>query len=54
MNRTVFVLSGVAALAGGVAHMGPASGRADGEAAPVYGIKIPPGYRDWKVASVAH
>ncbi len=35
---------------------GPASvvGQADGAAAPIYGIKLPPGYRDWKMISVAH
>lgn len=27
---------------------------ADDQAAPVFGIKIPPGYRDWKLISVAH
>ena len=32
----------------------PASGRADGGAAPVFGIKIFPGYRDWRLISVAH
>ena len=26
----------------------------DEETAPIYGVKIPPGYRDWKVISVAH
>jgi hypothetical protein len=26
----------------------------DEEAAPIFGIKIPPGYRDWKLISVAH
>ncbi len=31
-----------------------AAGRSDDEAAPLFGIKIPPGYRDWKVISVAH
>jgi hypothetical protein len=54
MRRIVFVLIGVAALAGVVAYMVPASGQADGEAAPIYGIKIPPGYRDWRLISVAH
>ena len=24
------------------------------EADPIFGIKIPPGYRDWKLISVAH
>jgi hypothetical protein len=44
----------VAALAGAVAYMAPASGEADGAAAPIFGIEIPPGYRDWKLISVAH
>ena len=34
--------------------MAPASGQADGEAAPIFGIEIPPGYRDWRLISVAH
>jgi hypothetical protein len=34
--------------------MADASGQADGEAAPIFGIKIPPGYRDWRLISVAH
>ena len=54
MKRIIFVLVTVAALAGAVAYMGPASGQADGEAAPIFGIKIPPGYRDWRLISVAH
>src|SRR5262245_12419857 len=32
----------------------PASGQADREAAPIYVDKIPQGYRDWKLISVAH
>ena len=54
MRRIVFGLVAVAALAGVVAYMAPASGQADGEAAPIYGIKIPPGYRDWRLISVNH
>ena len=27
---------------------------ADDQAAPIFGIKIPPGYRDWRLISVAH
>jgi len=50
----VFVLVAGVALAGVVAHMAPASGQADGEAAPIFGVKIPPGYRDWRLISVAH
>jgi hypothetical protein len=54
MRRILFVLVAVAALAGVVAYMAPASGQADGEAAPIFGVKIPPGYRDWRLISVAH
>ena len=54
MRRIVFVLVAVGALAGVVAYMAPASGQADGEAAPIFGVKIPPGYRDWRLISVAH
>jgi Cytochrome P460 len=54
MRRMVFVLAAVVTLAGMAAYLGPASGQADGVAAPIFGIKIPPGYRDWKLISVAH
>jgi len=37
-----------------VASTAPASGHADEDAAPIFGIKIPLGYRDWKLISVAH
>jgi len=42
MRRIVFALVAVAALAGVVASMAPASGQADQEAAPIFGVKIPP------------
>jgi hypothetical protein len=54
MRRIVFTLVAVAALAGTAGYMAPASGQADGEAAPIYGIKIPEGYRDWRLISVNH
>ena len=54
MRRIVFVLVAVVALAGVVAYIAPASGQADEEAAPIFGVKIPPGYRDWRLISVAH
>ena len=54
MRRMVVVLVAVVTLAGVVAYMAPASGQADGEAAPIFGVKIPPGYRDWRLISVAH
>jgi len=54
MKRTVFALVAIAALTGVAAYMPPASGQGDGEAAPIYGIKIPEGYRDWRLISVNH
>jgi len=54
MSRIVFVLIAVMTLAGAVVYIAPASGQAGGEAAPIFGIKIPSGYRDWRLISVAH
>jgi hypothetical protein len=55
MRRFIFVLVAVAVLAGGViAYLAPASGQADGAAAPIFGVRVPPGYRDWRLISVAH
>jgi hypothetical protein len=54
MKRIAFLLVAVATVAGIVAFTAPASGHADGEAAPIFGVKIPPGYRDWRLISVAH
>jgi hypothetical protein len=54
MRAIGYVLSAVVALSGGLVYMADASGDAGGEGAPVFGIKIPPGYRDWKLISVAH
>ncbi len=42
MRRIAFALVAAVALAGVVAYMVPASGQADGEAAPIFGLKIPP------------
>ena len=42
MRRIIVVLVAGVALAGVVAYMAPASGQADGEAAPIFGVKIPP------------
>ena len=54
MRWLASVVIAVGALTGAVATMAPVSGQADGEAAPIYGIKIPPGYRDWQLISVNH
>ena len=54
MKRAAFLLVAVVAVAAVVVHMAHASGHADEKAAPIFGIKIPPGYRDWRLISVAH
>jgi hypothetical protein len=54
MKRIAPLLFAVAAVAGLIAFTAHASGRADEEAVPLFGIKIPPGYRDWRLISVAH
>jgi hypothetical protein len=54
MRRVLFVPIAVIALAGVVTYLARASDEAGGAAAPIFGIKIFPGYRDWKLISVAH
>jgi hypothetical protein len=54
MKGFAYLGAAVVALTGVVVYMAHASGRSDGEADPVFGITIPPGYRDWKLISVAH
>ena len=54
MKRIAFLMVAVATLAGVVAFTAPASGHADEEASPIYGVKIPAGYRDWKLIAVDH
>jgi Cytochrome P460 len=54
MKRIAFALVAVAAVAGVVAYIGAAYGQANGEAAPIFVTKIPPGYRDWRLISLAH
>ncbi len=53
MKRITFSLVAVATLAGVVAFTVPKPLNADDEAAPLYVTKIPPGYRDWRLVSVA-
>src|SRR5580693_1610728 len=54
MQRITLLLFVVVAVAGVVVHLAQASGHADKKAAPIFGITIPPGYRDWRLVSVAH
>ena len=44
----------VVALTAVAVYLGLAPAQADGAAAPVFDIKLPTGYRDWKLISVAH
>jgi hypothetical protein len=53
MKRIAFLLFAVA-VASVAVFTAAASGHADEQADPLFGIKIPPGYRDWKLVSVAH
>jgi hypothetical protein len=54
MKWIAFLLVAGATLAGVVAFTAPASGQIGKDAAPIFVTKIPPGYRDWKLISVAH
>jgi hypothetical protein len=54
MRAIAYLLVAVVALAGVLVYIAHASGQADGEADPIFGITIPAGYRDWRLISVAH
>jgi hypothetical protein len=54
MRWIAFLLIAVATVAGVMVLTAPASGQGAGEAVPIFGIKIPPGFRDWGLLSVAH
>lgn len=54
MKRIVSLLFATTIVAAIVAFTAHASGQAYGEAAPIFGVKIPSGYRDWRLVSVAH
>ena len=53
MKRSTLSLFAVATLAGLCAFSAPVSLHAEPEAAPIFLTKIPPGYRDWRLVSVA-
>src|SRR6202048_112719 len=54
MRRIAYMLFGVMTLTGMGSYMGLAPARADGESAPALEGKLPAGYRDWRLISVAH
>jgi hypothetical protein len=53
-RRIVFLLVAGAVLAGAVVFRAPVYGHAGDDATPVFVTKIPSGYRDWRLVSVAH
>jgi len=52
-RRIALALGAIVILAAAVAFMGLASVYAEGSSDPVFVKQIPPGYRDWKLISVA-
>src|SRR5262249_28170509 len=51
MKNSIRVMAAIAVCA--IAFKTFAASPTDDEASPIYGVKIPPGYRDWKLISVA-
>src|SRR6267143_3226792 len=49
----IFVIAASMAV-GVIGGMTFSAGGADDESSPIFGVKIPAGYRDWKLISVAH
>src|ERR1700716_2366707 len=49
----IFVIAATMAV-GVIGAMTFSAGGADDESSPIFGVKIPPGYRDWRLISVAH
>jgi hypothetical protein len=54
MKRIAFLVVVVVTVLVVVTILPPRSGRAAGDAAPIFVTRIPPGYRDWRLSSVAH
>ena len=52
MRRIALVAVTVTAVAGVASYMESASGQSNGDGAPIYGVKLPEGYRDWRLISV--
>ena len=54
MKRILILAFGVTTAACIIASMPFTAGRTDDEASPIYGVKIPAGYRQWELIAVAH
>jgi cytochrome P460 len=52
MKRIAFLLLAGATTAGILAYRAHASGQSEADSSPVYGVKVPVGYRDWKIIAV--
>ena len=52
MKGIACLTAAAAAMAGGILYMASALGQTDGDVSPIYGVKIPAGYRDWRLISV--
>ena len=53
IKRIAFLLVVAGAAASDVVSLAHATGQVDEAASPIYGVTIPPGYRDWKMIAVA-
>ena len=54
MKQSAFMLVAAVAVAGIVVLSVTASGYTDEKVTPIFGIRVFPGYRDWRLISVAH
>jgi hypothetical protein len=54
MKRNAILLLAVATVAGVAAYRTRASAHANEDTAPIFLTDVPPGYRDWRLVSVAH
>ena len=54
MKQIVIFVTAATMAASVIGAMTFSAGGADDESSPIFGIKIPAGYRDWKLISVAH
>lgn len=52
-RRSVWSIA-IATAAGVIALIPAAAGGVDDDGSPIFGVKIPAGYRDWQMISVAH
>ena len=54
MRAAAYLIGALVALTGSAVYLAHASEPADSQAVPMFDVKIPAGYRDWKLISVAH